>query len=72
MTVPVINFHRDACNLSHLVGFCACLLTNPVGGGTSLCGAVTLCYDEFSFRGVYVGTGGVYVESLVDLFGFLG
>ena len=64
-TVPVISFCLDACNLSHLVSLCAFLLTNPVGGYLSLW-CHNLCYDKFSFRGVYVGTGGVCVESLVD------
>ena len=71
MTVPVISSHWDACNLSHLVSLCVFLLTNPVGGYLSLW-CHNLCYDKFSFRGVCVGTGGVCVESLVGLFGFLG
>ena len=57
--------------LSHLVSLRVFLLTNFVGGYLSLW-CRNLCYDEFSFRGFYVGTGGVCVESLVDSFGSVG
>ena len=41
MTVHMANFYLNACKLSHLVSSCVFLLTNLLGGGTSLCGAVT-------------------------------
>ena len=65
------SFHLNACNLSHLVSLCVFLLTNFVGGYLSLW-CRNLCYDEFSFRGFYVGTGGMCVCSVVDSLSSMG